>query len=428
MTDLSTLSRRGFLRGTAGLAVAGSLAGCYYSTSGSDSGNVSSGGVGSGFAYEQPDVSREDATHVVRSPDQFDAALDEATHENPSIVWIPADAAINYSGRSRVVTNAVIASSRSVNHPGGLIYSNTMGGTSEAYRGGPVDGVLELGANSRMTGVRYRGPTSATWEHPLYPGYIPFGSGPAPDREEYRSQRHSRGISITSGNVRIDNCEIFGWSTQAISVNCPRSWGRERDQSHPRIQNSSIHDCGLSGYGYGLEVNTGHPVCERSYFNGCRHMVAGEGYPDCGYTLSGCFFGPAGSLFPIDMHNLAENIGGTTNPDDYEYRYRSGGLMRVLNCTVAFSHVIDIASTESGSLSAGGNPFAGEQTSAISIGGLPAQGVQVAGCRFVHDSPDSAFSQGLLPRHAETNQFGLARWESKNNQFGLTANFPVGQP
>jgi hypothetical protein len=426
MTETPTLSRRGFLRGTAGLAVAGSLAGCYYPTGGSSGGNVSAGGVGSGFAYEQPDVSREDATHIAHSPDDFDTALDEATRENPSIVWIPADAAIDYTGRSRRVTNAVIASSRSTDHAGGLLYSNDMGGTSEAYRGGEVDGVLELAENSRMTGVRYRGPTSATWNHPLYPGYIPFGSGNAARREEYRSQRHSRGLSITAGSVRVDNCEIFGWSTQGISVNCPRSYGREREQSYPGIQHCAIHDSGLSGYGYGVEVNVGHPIIQRCFFNGCRHMIAGEGYPDCSYTVQGSFFGPAGSLFPLDMHNLAENGGEGQNPEDYEYRYRSGGLIRVLNCTVAFSHVINIAA--SSSLSAGGNPFAGNQTSAIGIGGLPAQGVIVQGCRFVHDGPESAFSVGLLPRHAETDQYGLARWETKNNQFGLRADFPVGQP
>ena len=384
------------------------------------------GGVGSGYAYQQPALSRDQATHIVHTAEAFTEAVQAGTADTPAVVWIPADAAIDLSGRSVALENVVVASTRSVNHQGGIIYSNSMGGSSPAYRGGAVNGVLEVRDNVRITGIRFRGPTSAAWDHPLYPGYIPYGAGAAGQRREYRSQRHSRGLNVVSGNVRIDNCEIFGWSTQGINVDCPRSYGRQRDQSYPRISNCSIHDCGLSGYGYGIEVNTGHPICQRSFFNGCRHMIAGEGYPDCGYTLSECFLGPAGSLFPIDMHYLGENIGGTSNPDDYQYRYHSGGLMRILNCTVAFSHVINIAA--SSSISAGGNPFAGNQTPAIAIGGLPAQGVVVQGCRFVHDSVSSAISQGHIPGHADTGSNGFSRFQIKNNQYGLRTNFSVGQP
>ncbi|WP_245998432.1 hypothetical protein [Halalkalicoccus subterraneus] len=392
----------------------------------SGGGNVSAGGVGSGFAYEQPAITREDATHIATTPDQFDAALDEATRENPSIVWLPADAAINYSGRSRIVTNAVIASSRSVNHPGGLIYSNTMGGTSEAYRGGPVDGVLELGSNSRMTGVRYRGPTSATWNSQWYPGYIPFGSGNAAQREEYRSQRHSRGLNIVSGNARVDNCEIFGWSTMAISVNCPPSWNREREQSYPRISNCSIHDNMMSGFGYCIEVNVGHPIVQRCFLNAARHMMAGEGLSDGGYTISESFVGPAASLFALDYHYNGENITGSSDPAARDYRYRSGGLIRILNTTVAYSHVIRAAATSS--ISQGGNPFAGNQTPAVHIGGVPAKKCLIQGCRFVHGSREEAITQGHIPPHIDVNEQGYGRIIAKNNQYGLRTSFSVGQP
>lgn len=420
-------SRRSVLASVGGV-VAGSLAGCqgYRQQQGGLGGGVAaSGGVGSGFAYEQPAITREDAHVTVTTPDQLDTALDVGTPENPVVVWVPADAAINYSGRSRLVENAIITSTRTVNHPGGMIYTSSIGQDSSAFRGGPVNGMFELGENVRLTGLRIRGPTSAVWNHPLFPGYIPYASGSASVRDAFRRRRHSRGLTITSGAVRLDNVEVFGWSTQAISVNCPRSYGRERAQSYPRIQNFSIHDNGLSGYGYGVEVNVGHPIMERGYFNGCRHMVAGEGFPDGGYTLSGCFFGPAGSLFPIDMHLIGETFDGSSDPDAYDYRYHAGELIRVLGCTVAFSHVIDIAA--SSSISAGGNPFAGNQTPAIHIGAVPSVGAVIKGNRFVHDSRESAITQGHVPPHVELGPLGYGRFELAGNQFGLPTNYSVGQ-
>lgn len=431
-------SRRQFLRSGAAVGAV-ALSGCLLpppSEIGGGGGNgsisltgdVAAGGVGSGFAYEEPELTREDATHVARNADQLDDALDQATPENQVIVWIPPDAAINYTGRSRVVTYGLIASTRTVNHPGGMIYSNSMGQDSSAWSSGDATGVLELGISSGMTGVRYRGPTSAVWDHPMYPGFIPFASGSSADRDRFRKDRYARGINITHGSARVDNCEVFGWPTMGIAVGCPESWNRDQEQSYPRIRNCSIHDCGLSGYGYGVEVDTGHPVVENCYFNGCRHMVAGEGWPDAGYTLSNCFFGPAGSLFPIDMHYLGENGGSGGSPSDRNYRYHAGELMEILNCTVAFSRVIDIASSPS--VYDGGNPFAGDHTSAIVIGGLPTEGVVVKGCEFVHSSRDSAISQdpAKIPGHANVDSNGYARIEYENNQYGLTTDFEVGQP
>lgn len=215
--------------GTAGIA---SLAVCLFpmpSGSGSGSARVSGGDVESGFAYKQPAVSRNQDTHVARTADQLDAALDQGTPKSPAVVWIPPDAAVNYTGHTRRVTNAVIASTRqsksdeSGSHPGGLIYSNSMGGESAAYRGGDVDGMFELGKNARLTGIRLRGPTFATWDSRWFPGFIPFASGGPQRRENFREARFACGVTITAGNARIDNVECYGWSTQGIVINCPRS-------------------------------------------------------------------------------------------------------------------------------------------------------------------------------------------------------------
>lgn len=174
--DTETLLRRQFVQAAGAAGVTASLAGCYATggSSRSSSGSVPAAGAGSGFAYKTPAVSRDQFTHVARNPDQLDEALVQGTPKRPAVVWIPPDAAINYSGRSRRITNAVIASTRTVNHPGGLIYSNSMGGNSSAYRGGPVDGMFEMGPRSRFTGVRLRGPTAQAWDSKWMPGFMEF--------------------------------------------------------------------------------------------------------------------------------------------------------------------------------------------------------------------------------------------------------------
>lgn len=419
----ATISRRRFL-GITATGVAGSLAGCY-ATGGSNSGQIAGGGVGSGFAYQKPAVTKSDATHVARNADQLDAALDSATPEQPAVVWIPPDGAINYTGRTRRITNAVIASSRSVNHPGGIIYTNSMGVDSAAYNGGDPDGMFEFGDQSRITGVRLRGPTARVWDSRWASGFIPFASGGPQVRENYREARFARGITITSGSVRLDNIECYGWNTQGIFVACPRSYGVDREQSYPRLEAASIHDCCLLGYGYGVEIEHGHLIARRVFTNATRHAFAGFGWPDGGYSLINSFIGPANLLFSCDFHYLGENGGSGSDRSAYGYSYHSGGLIRIIGCTFSYDHVMNIA--PSPSISAGGNPFAGNSTPAISIGGLPDQKCVVRGNWFAHSDLNSAISQARTPAHAETGPHGFARFEISNNKYGVQFPYPVGQ-
>lgn len=436
MSDGSTatmsVSRRDFLKTAGATAGVGSLAGCLFPMpSGSGAGGrVSAGGVGAGFAYNQPAVSKSQATHVVRTANQLDAALDVATPESPSVVWIPPDAAVNYTGRTRRITNAVIASTRqsesenSESHPGGIIYSNSMGADSSTYNGGEPDGMFELGENARLTGIRLRGPTSQTWNSRWFPGFIPFASGGPQRRENFREARFARGVTVTTGSARIDNVECYGWSTQGIVVNCPRCVGVPQNQSYPRLIALSTHDCGLSGYGYGVEIIMGHPIIRQCYLGACRHVCAGYGYPSGGYSLINSFISPVTILFPIDYHNLGENIGGSSDPSDPRYRYRAGGLIRVIGCSIAADKSLPIAATES--ISAGGNPFAGSFQPAISIQGIPWKRAVIKNNVFVHSSVDEAISQSNIPATASTGPHGFARFEISGNEFGWKPGFPVG--
>lgn len=193
----------------------------------------------------------------------------------------------------------------------------------------------------------------------------------------------------------------------AVYVNCPRSYQRDQEQSYPRFNNSSFHSNMMDSSGYGLEIVRGHAVIQRCHFNSNRHSVAGFGYPDSGFTISECYQGPIISSFPIDQHYLGENNGSGSSPSDYHFRYRGGGLMRVLNSAFACLDTIEDSVVYNGS-----------RQPALALQGLPLEGVEVKGNLFRHSGPESAFSQGHLPGGIETNTLGLARWTIGDNQFG----------
>lgn len=418
------LSRRQFLRAGAAAGVTASLAGCY-ATGGSNGGGgpVPAAGVRNKFAYRQPAITKDQATHVVRNADQLDEALDQGTPERPVVVWVPPDAAINYSGRSRRITNAVGASTRTANHPGGLIYSDSMGVNSSAYRGGPVDGVFEMGPRSRLTGIRLRGPTAQAWNSKWMPGFIPFASGGATERENFREARFARGLTITSGSARVDNCSLYGWSTQGIFFDTGQIVGVSQKQSYPEVSHSDITNCALSGYGYGLEVLTGHPIIRRCYLGACRHAVAGYGEPSGGYSLLNSFVSPVSLLFPVDYHNIGENESGSSDPSDPMYHYRAGRLIRIIGCSIAADQSLPIASTSS--ISQGGNPFAGSFQPGISIQGIPLKRAVIKNNLFVHSSVDEAISQSNIPATEPTGPHGFARFDVAGNKFGWSPGFPV---
>lgn len=421
-------SRRTFLKGIGAVGITAAIAGCGgpQGAGGFGSGGAA-GGVANGFAYEDPAVAPEDATHTVTTPDAFATAVNAGTPDDPAIVRIPPDAAIDLSNRSFVLDNVVIASSRQAEsesgdgdghgngHPGGMLYTTSIGAQSTAHSGGPGTGLLTLTDKARLTGIRLRGPTSAVYDHPMFSGYIPQPSGSRSERMAFYDRYRARGITVSSDTVQIDNCEIFGWSDQGISV------GQKGHPVNPQINNSSIHDCMMTSAGYGVDVQCGHPVVSQCYFNATRHAVAGFGYPDAGYTLQNCVFGPANALFQVDMHYLGENIGGSADPSAYNYRYRSGGLMRILGCTFTSTHVIRAANF------AGGKP-----TPAIVIGGIPKEGVVIHGNTFSHPPPGnnpSVFNQSTTPGSHSLGPNGFAppeKFDIQDNQYNASFEFAIG--
>lgn len=421
-TNTPSLNRLAYLGGVA-VGLAGSLAGCTDDESGSTGGSVPSlgggnlpaaGGVGSGFAYEQPDVTQAQATHTARTADQLIQIAAQSSRNAHPVVWIPPDAAIDLTGYPTInLDNITLASSRMKDkHPGAIIYTNTVGEGTAQYDGG---GMFDCGENVRITGLRLRGPHSNVYDDPRFPGYMPQPSGSRAERYNWYDANASRGLTVSHGSVRIDNCEIFGWSRMGVYVNCPRSYGRSQEQSYPRFNNISGHDCMMTSSGYVFEIIRGHAIIERSFFNATRHAVAGFGHPDSGYTISECYFGPAQALFPVDQHYMGENNGNASDPRAYKYRYHAGGMHRILNCSFTATHVIKAANFSGGS-----------KTPHIVIGAIPHKGCVVKGNAFAHSSMKEAIAQPRTPR-GTPGPNGYVNFEISDNTYGVDFGFDYGQ-
>lgn len=187
-----------------------------------------------------------------------------------------------------------LASNRGMgNSRGGMILSDTF-----ATR--PL--IRVMGPNVRVTGLRIAGPNpKPCLEH--HRRCFVEGRG----HEYYYKFPTSDGISTDHPGLKVDNCELGGWSHGAICL-------RVGDGHH--IHHNFIHHNQYNGLGYGVTHDRAFSLIEHNLFNYNRHSIAGTGRPDSGYearhnveighSLSHCF----------DMHGGRDrkdetNIAGT---------------------------------------------------------------------------------------------------------------------
>ncbi|MFC6905840.1 hypothetical protein [Halalkalicoccus tibetensis] len=281
--------------------------------------------IAGGNGYES-DIGLNDADTIVEDQDSLLDALDS----DADVIGIDGDTEIDLSGEDYELTDQTIVSDRGVDgSSGALLYTTDHGEDSPAWDGGSTGrGVITVDGDSRISGIRYRGPYHDHYDNEEYPGYIPLDDGDSyAERQEMRQERYARGMSILSSDVEVDNCEIYGWPMQAIAI------GTSSIVVSPHLHHLYGHDCMMVGAGYVIDVFNGHPTIEMSYFNATCHSVSGFGHTECGYTLEDCLFGPLTYSHAVDMHSLAEN--------GYEGDLTAGDRVEVRRCTFTFTHNID---------------------------------------------------------------------------------------
>ncbi len=127
-----------------------------------------------------------------------------------------------------------------------------MADRNHAISYGPT--LLNLFDDVRVTGLRFEGPDPNT-----YMG----GGRTGPDYMHYWSAMWGYG-----DNVRIDNCEVYGWLNLAINA----------------YKRMKVHHCNIhhnagetEGYGIGIQASSAGVDIVACYFDFCRHCVSGGG-------------------------------------------------------------------------------------------------------------------------------------------------------
>ena len=268
--------------------------------------------VGGGTGYnwpDQPAPSQADAT--VSSGAEFYSALRDDAVE---YVYVPSGA-VNISNDSLQVSGPKVIYGDGPSES--LLYSNS-DGNGHAGPGGSGRGHLyRIYGNVRITGLEIRGWMYNNWPDDRWPGYEPTNVNDGP---EYDIQFGE----IRSSNVRIDNCNIHGWGTQAIGI-----------YENPEIDHNKIHNCMLTGYGYVSIIYRGQPHFHHNYMNACRHALTSFGYYDSGFITEDNLFGPYWSSHLLDAHSLAHNKSSGMSDDwrDKNWKGNAGGNMVVRNNT-----------------------------------------------------------------------------------------------
>lgn len=348
--------------------------------------------IGGGEGYTC-DVRLADADVVVSSRSEFLSALAGSA----DVIGIAGSARIDLSGRDFTLNGRTIVSDRGIDgSPGGLLYTTDHGDDSPVWDGGSSGrGFITMRGDSRISGVRLRGPFHDYYDDPRYPGYVPLDSGSATERRRQREARYARGIRILTNDAEVDNCEIYGWSNQAINI------GSAGTAYSPHLHHLYVHDCMMAGFGYGISIIRGMPEIEKCYFNATRHSVDGFGYDDCGYTLEDCVFGPSTSSHAVDMHCLSEN--------GFSGDLTAGLRVEVRRCTFTFTHSIH-----------------DRWAQAIAFRGYPEDRYVVENTRFVHpvdgDEPVENVANSSyepVPYRQVNVGSGWHDWDFVDNQYGV---------
>ena len=266
-------------------------------------------GGGEGYSWpDQPDPA--DADVVVSNGSEFYSALRNDSVEH---VYIPSGA-VNISNDSLRFSGPKVIYGDGPSES--LLYSNS-DGHGHAGPGGSSGGHLErINGNVRITGLEIRGMMYDNWPDDRWPGYEPTNVSNGPEYDIQFGSIHSSG-------VRVDNCNIHGWGTQALGI-----------YEEPEIDHNKIHNCMLTGYGYVGIVYRGRPHFHHNYVNACRHALVSFGYYDASFVAENNLFGPYWSSHLLDAHPLSYNRSGTS--DDWQARDwhgNAGGRMIIRNNT-----------------------------------------------------------------------------------------------
>ena len=204
-----------------------------------------------------------------------------------AVIYVEDDAVIRFDGNEffYVPARVVLASGRGRNgSPGALLTrSNLLGLNPLVYVNGP---------DVRITGLRLEG-----GEHG---SRVEFVARLGASGYVYYDQPLSAAVQTVESNLEVDNCELSGFSSAAISIYGSRHEpGTYQVSSGHEIHHNHFHHNRVDGLGYGVTLYRSHGRIYGNILRKNRHDFASDGRPGTAYeamynlvlehTLSGSF-------------------------------------------------------------------------------------------------------------------------------------------
>ena len=245
--------------------------------------NPTGGPIGGGDGYRRL---IEESDYRVKTAEELLAALKEA--KAGQIVYVDDRAEPDLTGKNNIVIpgGVTLASGRGkANSQGALLYSNELA-TSPLFLAG--------GENVRVTGLRLRGPDQQRRTEQMRKLH---------KEGRYYSIPNSDGIICSHPGLKVDNCELWGWSHAAVFL--------KRGASKAHIHHNYIHHNQRQGLGYGVCLDQSDALIEANLFDWCRHHIAGTGRPGTSYEARYNLVLANANSHSFDMHGGADRKDGT---------------------------------------------------------------------------------------------------------------------
>jgi hypothetical protein len=154
------------------------------------------------------------------------------------------------------------------------------------------------GADTRITGLRVRGPNSKRYMRHHKRSFSKDGLG----RDYYYKLPTSNGIVATGDRLEVDNCEITAFAHAGVYL---------RAGIGHRIHHNFIHHCQYHGLGYGVSHDKSSSLIEFNQFNANRHSIAGTGSMESEYIARHNVELGIASSHCFDMHGGRDRKDGS---------------------------------------------------------------------------------------------------------------------
>lgn len=231
------------------------------------------------LTFETGTVTATDAATLLR-------AVAEA--KEGDVVFIPPEVRIDLTGHERIVIPAgvTLASGRHVGgSSGALLYTND-----------PAATLFVPNQNARLVGLDLMGPDPSARSYQLERLMREGG------HDLYYAVPASIGIYTESRDVRVENCELWGWSNAAIALG---------PGAQAQVRHCFVHHNQRLRLGYGVHLDRADALIEANLFDWYRHCVAGSGRPGTSYEARYNYVLPNASGHAFDMHGGADRKDGT---------------------------------------------------------------------------------------------------------------------